>query len=89
MSHACHAVGCRIAIDPQMLMCRDHWFQVPVDLRRAVWRHYARGQEDNPSLVSAAYAQAARRAVVAVAQAEGRKNLVEAPEVRLYDQWLE
>ena len=29
--------GCRERIDPSRLMCRDHWYLVPKDLRDMVW----------------------------------------------------
>lgn len=69
MSHRCHAVGCDIEVDPGLLMCRRHWFQVPKNLRREVWRLYRKGQErdKNPSRE---YLAAAKDAIDAVDQAE-------------------
>ncbi len=28
-----------------MFACREHWFLLPVKIRRAIWREYERGQE--------------------------------------------
>lgn len=68
-SHHCHATGCRQSVPPEMLMCRRHWFAVPKPLRDRVWATYRRGQcEDmNPSVE---YLQAAKAAVVSVAERE-------------------
>jgi hypothetical protein len=65
-----------------MFMCKPHWFQVPYRLRQAIWAHYRAGQCDdlNPS---AGYCRAAKAAVTAVAQKEGK-----VPDTRLYDLFL-
>lgn len=36
--HRCHALGCKAACPPRMLMCRACWSQVPVDLQTEVYR---------------------------------------------------
>lgn len=77
-THHCHATGCLVRVNPEMLMCRRHWFMVPKALRDMVWSTYRRQCDDmNPS---AAYCQAAKAAVTVVAEREGRT-----PDVRLYD----
>ena len=78
-SHGCHATACRVAVQPEMLMCRRHWFTVPKAIRDRVWATYRSGQCDdmNPS---AEYCEAAKAAVVAVAIREGR-----VPDTALYD----
>jgi hypothetical protein len=41
MSHRCPATGCLSILPTNILMCREHWFQVPLHLRRQVgetWR---------------------------------------------------
>ena len=45
MSHTCHAHACKKFVPPAMFMCRPHWFQLPANLRDAIWKHYRRGQE--------------------------------------------
>ncbi len=62
--------------------CRKHWFMVPKPIRDRIWEHYRAGQERdwNPSF---AYLEAAREAVVAVAEREGI-----APDTDLYDSML-
>lgn len=44
MAHTCHAVGCERSVPPQMLMCKPHWFKVPLQLRNRVWATYQDGQ---------------------------------------------
>ncbi len=36
--HHCHALGCKRACPPRMLMCRECWSKVPADLQREVYR---------------------------------------------------
>jgi hypothetical protein len=69
--HRCHALGCTVPVPPQMLMCRTHWFKVPKPLRQAVWSLYQRGQEVTKT-PTPEYLAAARRAIDAVAEREGR-----------------
>ncbi len=73
MSHHCHARGCTVSVPPEMLMCRDHWFKVPHDIRAAVWQHYRPGQCDDKS-PSKEWHQAADAAIGFVAAKE-RKQL--------------
>lgn len=84
MSHTCHAVDCGAKVPPEMLMCRLHWFMVPKPLRDRVWQTYRAGQCDdwNPSN---GYCNAAQEAVIAVAKLEGKVNIEDRPEVKLYD----
>lgn len=72
MTHRCHAIGCAIAVDPGLLMCRRHWFMVPKKLRKEVWHHYRKGQEVDKR-PSAEYLAAAKAAIAAVAKHEGRQ----------------
>ena len=69
MTHRCHAVGCAIEVDPGLLMCKRHWFMVPKNLRREVWRLYGKGQELRKD-PSREYLAAAKDAVAAVDEAE-------------------
>jgi len=59
-------------VRPTLLMCYPHWQQVPLDLQRAVWRTYRRGQYDDQR-PSSAWLEAAGAAVAYVALFEGRK----------------
>ena len=45
MSHTCHHPTCTKPVPPKMLACRSHWFQLPLELRNAVWKVYQPGQE--------------------------------------------
>lgn len=64
--HHCHAAGCTVHVPPEMLMCKFHWFQVPLPLRNRVWATYREGQCNDLS-PSAEWHDAADRAVCAVA----------------------
>lgn len=72
MEHHCHARGCLVEVKPEMLMCFQHWRQVPQKIQRAVWKHYRSGQCDDkrPSLE---WHEAADAAIGFIARKEGRK----------------
>lgn len=76
--HTCHAISCDTPVDPSLLMCRAHWFRVPLAMRNAVWREYHNG-------ITKDYCAAAKAAVIAVAEKEGRTVTGEENELRLYD----
>lgn len=59
--HHCHWPGCERQVPPAMWGCRSHWYSLPGDLRRDIWRSYAPGQEAT-GRPSAAYVAAARAA---------------------------
>mgnify|MGYP001558272724 CR=1 FL=1 len=67
--HLCHARGCTTRIPPRLFMCGPHWRKVPAGLRREIRQHYRPGQERDKR-PSAAYLDAAGRAVAAVAATE-------------------
>lgn len=71
MSHLCHAEGCHVVVPPKLLMCRPHWYMVPIHIRDLVWQHYRPGQEidKRPSM---AYMRVMKQAIRAVALKEGR-----------------
>lgn len=84
MAHTCHAIGCEVVVRPEMLMCRKHWFTVPLKLRNRVRSTYQDGQcgTFNPT---SAYCQAAKAAVITVAEREGRAIDPKEPKILLYD----
>lgn len=84
MAHTCHAIACEKPVPPQMLMCKKHWFMVPLKLRNRVWATYRDGQCDTFD-PSSAYCQAAKAAVLAVAEHEGRSVNPKDPKILLYD----
>lgn len=45
MRHICHAIGCKLEVPPNMWGCRRHWFMVPAQIRKQIWKHYVPGQE--------------------------------------------
>jgi len=79
MAHHCHMTNCNVSVPPEMFACRKHWFMVPKPLRDETWRTYEDGQCDTWD-ASSAYCQAARAAVIAVAEKEGIE-----PDTSLYD----
>lgn len=54
-------------------MCPVHWRMVPRHLQRAVWQNYREGQEIDKR-PSAAYLEAAERAIAAVAELSGTET---------------
>jgi len=79
--------GCERYVPPQMLMCRQHWFSVPPKLRSRVWATYQDGQCDtlDPTSAYGQAAKAAKAAVIAVAEKEGRVIDPKDPKILLYD----
>jgi len=90
MSHQCHARGCTIPVPPEKLMCRDHWFMVPKNIRDAVWANYRAGQCDDKR-PSKNWHEAADAAIGFVALREGHKvTVAEAKAVEAFGlgKWL-
>ena len=60
MKNKCHRPGCNAEVAPRLVACSGHWFELPRNLRDAIWATYRRGQEidKNPS---AEYLDAADR----------------------------
>src|SRR5687768_13118437 len=77
--HHCHATDCKTLVPPEMFMCKFHWFRVPKPLRDRIWATYRAGQCDDMR-PSTAYCEAAKAAVIAVAEKQGIT-----PDTRLYD----
>lgn len=71
MSHTCHALACQAPCPAVWLMCLAHWRLVAPALQAHVWATYRPGQEQTKD-PSRAYLRAAARAIVAVAEHEGR-----------------
>lgn len=82
--HTCHAIDCGKEVPPEMLMCGRHWFTVPKFLRDRVWATYRDGQCDSFDPTNA-YCEAAKAAVIAVAEKEGRTIDPNDPKILLYD----
>lgn len=84
MAHHCHAAGCTVTTRPEMFMCRAHWFSLSAALRARIWATYRAGQCEDWR-ISHAYAEAARAAVRAVAEKEGRAEEEITEACRVYD----
>ncbi len=80
----CHAIDCRVDIPPTMFMCQRHWFFLPVLLRTAIVTCYRDGQCDDWR-PSEAYCRNAKKAVMAIADKEGRQMTGDEDELLLYD----
>ena len=72
MEHHCHARGCTVQVKPELLMCWNHWKQVPRNIQQAVYQHYRPGQ-CNDKCISKEWLEAAEAAIGYVAQQEGHK----------------
>lgn len=68
--HLCHAMACKIPVDPSLLMCGPHWKRVPKSFQARLWRWYIPGQEirKDPTME---YLKAAEACIHAVALKEG------------------
>jgi hypothetical protein len=65
VEHVCHVPGCGAKVQPERLMCLQHWKMVPHAIRLDVHKNYRIGQ-CNDKRPSTAWAIAARRAIQAV-----------------------
>ena len=63
LTHECPAAACTEHVDPEILMCPQHWYQVPKPLRKAVWVAWRRGAG------GPAHRAAMRAAIAAVSRA--------------------
>lgn len=78
LGHQCHAIGCSKPVAPYLLMCARHWHMVPRRLQLAVWAQYQPSQEITKK-PSANYLVAARDAINAIAEIEGRPERLPMP----------
>jgi hypothetical protein len=65
VSHPCFARGCEKSCAAVHLMCRRHWFMVPIDLRKTIHNQYRINRG-----TSKEWAYAAMAAVEAVTKKE-------------------
>jgi hypothetical protein len=89
MAITCHLPLCEARIGRGQLMCREHWFMVPLAQRQAVnrtWRAYRSGPAGR-----IAYFEARDAAILAAATRVGVEGLVEpdAPRFRALQEELE
>lgn len=71
--HRCHAALCDKAVPPRLFMCFRHWRRlqrIAPELAQAVQTQYKYGQENNHSIVTRAYVEAAHAAIEALARDE-------------------
>lgn len=57
--HKCHWTGCNRDVPPAVWGCRDHWYRLPLELRRKIWATFRPGQEETKT-PSRAYVEVAR-----------------------------
>jgi len=67
MNHHCHALGCKRNCPPRMLMCRECWTLVPIDLQAEVYRTVKLRSGDNINASWAPWWRAQARAIAHVA----------------------
>lgn len=59
IAHVCHVPSCDTRVPRSFLMCGTHWNAVPMDLKRAVWKHFQDGQQFGMVTPTQAYYDAA------------------------------
>lgn len=69
--HTCHLPTCDEEVQPEYLMCGEHWNMVPADIQAKVWKHYQPGQEHGIVTPSEEWHEAADKAIELVAEKEG------------------
>lgn len=42
----CPAPGCTIMVPFKQVMCGDHWFSVPPEIRSRIWTNFRRRSDD-------------------------------------------
>lgn len=65
--HHCHWPGCPRSVPPAAWGCKKHWYMLPEDIRRRIWRAYRPGQE-NTKTPSGGYIEVAREAQAWIAE---------------------
>lgn len=63
-THRCLAANCQHQVPHNLLMCNDHWRQVPEKLRAEIWKQYRR--LDRHPEARAAHQMAVQSAIDAV-----------------------
>jgi hypothetical protein len=79
-AYGCPVEGCTASAGKGMLMCRDDWYRVPQDLRRAVGRAWRSFRESMPNSrgrfeCTEAYVKARGLAI----EAASKKRIQESP----------
>lgn len=72
MKHTCHALGCRAACPPRMLMCRACWSTVSPATKREVYRTVTMRDMTGCDHTWAPWWRAAHTAIAEAARAAGR-----------------
>jgi hypothetical protein len=68
--HHCHAIGCKAACPPAMLMCRPCWNKVPGEYQREVYRTVKlRGESADQT-----WAEWWRAAALAIASVQAKRD---------------
>ena len=63
-THQCRALGCTRQVQRRYLMCRDHWYEVPTELRNEITEAWAEVQASGA--ITIRYASAVRNAVESI-----------------------
>lgn len=49
--HQCPGVRCVEMVPRSQLACREHWLELPKDLRDRIWHAYRSKSDEHPALV--------------------------------------
>lgn len=82
-THTCKATGCNRQVPKRYLMCREHWYQVPEQLRNEVSRTWADVQTSGQITIE--YAKAVRDAIDNVGRTYPLDNSPQAQQVNNFD----
>jgi hypothetical protein len=72
----CVAAGCRTSLRPDLVMCRKHWGLVPSHLRGLIRQSIAANALESTDQSRGVMQALVKRAIEAVAKAEGRLPFV-------------
>jgi hypothetical protein len=72
-THKCSALSCDSQIPLKRLMCYRHWWMLPHELRRQIWKEYRPGQEkEGVASASPAYLELVGQAVEFIREKESK-----------------
>lgn len=64
--HECHWPGCTTQVKPALWGCRKHWYTLPEELQKKIWKAFEPGQEIS-GRPSQAYVDAANEVQIWIA----------------------
>lgn len=67
-THKCPIPGCTVQCRSSIVMCREHWFQVPKPLRERVWATWRTLQQGATRQSADDYRQARAESITSVTE---------------------